>query len=98
LGTVFDGKCRPLSGAALNAWQATVDGVYGPGQDEGHYQSDPAHIHIAVTHPGAGQLLTEVHFDGEPLSQAGDQFTVVALTRAADGTMQATFDIVLAGP
>jgi protocatechuate 3,4-dioxygenase beta subunit len=123
-GTVFDSKCRPLSGAAVNAWQATADGAYGPGQDKGElhccyltggvrtnqagryefdtvmpgrYQSHPAYIHIAVTHSRAGQLLTEVHFAADPLEGSGEQFTVVRLTKAADGGLLATFDIVLAG-
>ena len=35
-----------------------------------HYQGakppPPAHIHLEVSHPAAGVLLTELHFQGDP--------------------------------
>jgi catechol 1,2-dioxygenase len=30
-GVVYDSSCKPLSGAAIQAWQANADGEYGPG-------------------------------------------------------------------
>jgi catechol 1,2-dioxygenase len=30
-GVVYDSSCKPLSGAAIQAWQTNADGEYGPG-------------------------------------------------------------------
>jgi len=122
-GTVYDGKCRPLAGAAVDAWQVTADGVYGPvdaagglvccyltgqvrtdpqGHYElltvmpGHYASAAAHIHIAVSGPVGGQVLTEIQFAGDPALGSRDQLNVVSLTKEADGGLRAVFDVVLA--
>ena len=64
----------------------------------GHYGGAPAHIHIAVTDPAAGRLLTELHFASDhALRQGQDQINVVQLSPTFGGCLRATFDIVLAG-
>jgi len=63
----------------------------------GHYGGGPAHIHIAVSGPRGGQLLTELHFAGDPVvNEAQDQINVASLVKTRDGSLHATFDIVLA--
>jgi protocatechuate 3,4-dioxygenase beta subunit len=50
------------------------------------YNGGPAHIHVAVDHPEAAGILTEL------VLEAGD----VPVRRGADGRLRAVFDIVLA--
>jgi protocatechuate 3,4-dioxygenase beta subunit len=69
----------------------------------GHYQGakppPPAHIHLEVSHPAAGVLLTELHFAGDPYLNAPlDSPTVIRL-RTLQGphgpSLHGRLDIVL---
>src|SRR6266511_3429631 len=68
-----------------------------------HYQGakppPPAHIHLEVSHPAAGVLLTELHFQGDPyLEESLDSGPVIGL-RTLQGPhgpyLRGVFDIVL---
>ncbi len=68
-----------------------------------HYQGakppPPAHIHLEVSHPAAGVLLTELHFQGDPyLEESLDSGPVIGL-RILQGPhgpyLHGVFDIVL---
>lgn len=53
----------------------------------------PRHIHLAVGHPQARNLFTEMVFAGDPGVAAGDPLAVTPTT--AGGVQRITFDIVL---
>src|SRR6266508_910787 len=68
-----------------------------------HYQGakppPPGHIHLEVSHPAAGVLLTELHFQGDPyLEESLDSGPVIGL-RILQGPhgpyLHGVFDIVL---
>jgi catechol 1,2-dioxygenase len=69
-----------------------------PGHYKGAGSAPPAHIHIGVSHPGDGQVLTELHFAGDPaLSANAHEDNVVPVVRDPAG-WRARFDIVLSNP
>jgi protocatechuate 3,4-dioxygenase beta subunit len=70
-----------------------------PGHYRGANPPPPAHIHLEVSHPAAGVLLTELHFEGDPyLEESLDSGPVIGL-RTLHGPhgpyLHGVFDIVL---
>ncbi len=65
----------------------------------------PAHVHFIVSQPGFVPLTTQMYFQDDPFlnpndpcgngCNSGDQTLIVPFTTDADGTIRATFDIVL---
>ncbi len=65
----------------------------------------PAHVHFIVSQPGFVPLTTQMYFEGDPFlnpndpcgagCNSGDETLIVPFTTDADGTIRATFDIVL---
>ena len=65
-----------------------------PGHYKGEDPPPPAHIHFAVRHPQAGQILTELDFAGDPYLGTALPALIVPLTREAE-TLEGSFDLVL---
>jgi catechol 1,2-dioxygenase len=68
-----------------------------PGRYQGQADAPPAHIHIEVSHPDAGGLMTELLFEGDPALAPG-QGNVARLATVAGSDpplLRARFDIVL---
>jgi protocatechuate 3,4-dioxygenase beta subunit len=69
----------------------------------GHYlngaQYRPAHIHVKVSAPGHQQLTTQLYFAGDPYNDI-DPFIreslIMSPSEQEDGSLSATFDLVLA--
>jgi protocatechuate 3,4-dioxygenase beta subunit len=76
-----------------------------PGHYAGAQPPPPAHIHVEVSHPDAGDLMTEIVFADDPYLPeipAGG-FLVVALEAfagqdGADSYLHGIADFVLSGP
>jgi protocatechuate 3,4-dioxygenase beta subunit len=70
-----------------------------PGHYQGEADAPPAHIHFDVRHPGAGGLMTELLFEGDPNVIPGTQQGHVARLTTVAGSdpplLRARFDIVL---
>jgi protocatechuate 3,4-dioxygenase beta subunit len=70
-----------------------------PGRYKGEADPPPAHIHVEVSHPDAGGLMTELLFEGDPAVVPGTQQGHVARLTPVAGSdpplQRASFDIVL---
>jgi catechol 1,2-dioxygenase len=70
-----------------------------PGHYKGETDPPPAHIHVEVSHPDAGGLMTELLFEGDPAVVPGTQQGHVARLTPVAGSdpplQRASFDIVL---
>jgi catechol 1,2-dioxygenase len=65
-----------------------------PGHYKGQADAPPAHIHLEVSHPDAGGLMTELLFEGDPAVQ-GNVARLTTVAGSDPPLQRASFDIVL---
>jgi protocatechuate 3,4-dioxygenase beta subunit len=67
VGTVYDERCVPVSGASLRVWQTDSDGVYGPGHGTDKLRCCFFQGAVTTGSDGRFQLVTTMpgHYQGE---------------------------------
>jgi protocatechuate 3,4-dioxygenase beta subunit len=103
-GRVLDTRCRALAGAAVDAWQVTADGVYGPADEGGGARCCYLTGGMRTDEKGRYEVTTVMpgHYSGQPahihfgISALSGQHLLTEIHLANDPLLQGRNEINIA--